>query len=108
MIKKRYVWIEDKQGNHIEDKLTKKRISQKKKKMVNFLNDIWEEKEKYRKENEYLKEEVERLERNKKELDMICKSYKDYYGEDVNKACWYGYIKRCYENNYPTYKLEKR
>jgi predicted transcriptional regulator len=95
---KRFSWREHKDGSHIEDNLTKKRVSQKRK-LVNFLNELWDTALEYEKENQTLKEELERLQRNKDELDMICKSYKDYYGEDISKAEWYGYIKRCYEKD---------
>lgn len=92
----RFVWSSKKEGGHIVDNMTKKRVSQKRR-LVNFLNELWDTALEYKKENQSLQEELERLQKNKDELDMICKSYKDYYNEDISKAEWYGYIKRCYE-----------
>lgn len=91
----RFVWHKTENRGVIKDKVTKKEYT-KGRELLMLLNNIWKQTKRFEKENQRLNEENQRLKENKDELDMILKSYHDYYGKDISNAEWYGYIKRCY------------
>lgn len=91
----RFVWYKTKNMGVIKDQITKKEYI-KGKQLLILLNNIWEQTKRLNEENQRLNEENQILKENKDELDIILKSYKDYFGKDISGAEWYGYIKRCY------------
>ena len=97
MTEKRFVWKVDNDGQgHIFDRITKKRLGQHKK-SLEPLNNMWNMVKRFEKHNQELVQENIRLQEDRDYLNNICKSYKDYYGKPIEKAEWFGYIKRCYE-----------
>ena len=98
MTKKRFIWkIQDNRG-FIYDRLTKNEWK-KNKRLVDLLNNIWEQTKRFEKENQRLNEENQRLREKEDEFDMVLKSYRDYYGMDIRNAEWYGFIERCYSDD---------
>lgn len=97
MTENRFVWKIDERGHgHIYDRITRKRVGQHKL-TLEPLNQLWEQVKRFEKYNQELIQENIRLEEYRDYANNLEKSYKDYYGKPIEKAEWFGYIKRCYE-----------
>lgn len=95
---KRYIWDSTTIHGQIHDKLTKKNLHGSRETM-HELNRIWEQTKRFEKHNHELTDENIRLTEKEEYCDNLCKSFKDYYGKDIENAEWYGYIKQCYTDN---------
>lgn len=95
---KRYIWDSKTLHGQIYDKLTKKNLHGSRVTMQE-LNKIWEQTKRFEKHNRELIDENIRLTEKGVYCDNLCKSFRDYYGKDIENAEWYGYIKQCYTDN---------
>lgn len=91
MTKKRFVWDSSTRHGQIYDKITKKNLHGSRE-TLKELNKIWDMVGRFEKHNQELIQENIRLSEKSDYCDNLCESYKQFYGEDIEKADWFGYV----------------